>query len=106
MKIIITESQYIDLMLKRRWGIISDLMRNNLGYYPPCDYQYPDGFHDYYGDLRNYVISTIIEDLKWNWSDESTDEFYEKLNTIIFEPFYDEAKEYFDYVISDGCDEN
>ena len=62
MKIIITESQFVDLFFKRRFGRIDQLVDEKMRYYPPCDYTYDPfyAWYDYYGDVRTAVINDII----------------------------------------------
>jgi hypothetical protein len=112
LKIIITESQFVDLFFKRRFGRIDQLVDEKMRYYPPCDYTYDPyyAFYDYYGDVRNAVIyDMIVKDINLPWSEENTvniDELSETMNEWMYEPFYDKVKEYYDKVLEDeDCDE-
>ena len=110
MKFIITESQIVDMVFKRRFGRIDELVDKKMRYYPPCDYTYDPyyGFYDYYGDVRNAVIYEIVtDDLKLSWGDdmEKIDNFSESANEWMFEPFYDKVKGYFDGAMEKGCEE-
>ena len=112
MKIIITESQFVDLFFKRRFGRIDQLVDEKMRYYPPCDYTYDKyyAFYDYYGDVRNAVIyDMIVKDINLPWSEENTvniDEFSVTMNEWMYELFYDKVREYYDKVLEDeDCDE-
>ena len=107
MKIIITESQFVDLFFKRRFGRIDKLVDEKMRYYPPCDYTYDKyyAFQDYYGDIRNAVIFDMVEkDLNLTWEEENMvniDEFSETMNEWMFEIFFDKVREYYDKVLED-----
>ena len=107
MKIIITESQFVDLFFKRRFGRIDQLVDEKMRYYPPCDYTYDKyyAFYDYYGDIRNAVIFDMVEkDINLPWSEENTvniDEFSETMQEWMYEIFFDKVKEYYDKVLED-----
>lgn len=111
MKIIITESQYNNLFIQRRFDRIDELVNEKMRYYPPCDYMYGElyDFNDYYGDVRNAVISEILTyDLKLQWVEsdiENIEYFYEIIEKGMYEVFYDKVREYFDKVIGEGCDD-
>ena len=112
MKIIITESQFVDLFFKRRFGRIDKLVDEKMRYYPPCDYTYDEyyAFQDYYGDIRNAVIYEMTDkDLNLTWEQENMDdidEFSETMNEWMYEIFFDKVKEYYDKVLEDeDCDE-
>jgi hypothetical protein len=107
LKIIITESQFVDLFFKRRFGRIDQLVDEKMRYYPPCDYTYDKyyAFYDYYGDIRNAVIFDMVEkDINLPWSEENTvniDEFSETMQEWMYEIFFDKVKEYYDKVLED-----
>jgi len=112
LKIIITESQFVDLFFKRRFGRIDQLVDEKMRYYPPCDYTYDKyyAFYDYYGDIRNAVIFDMVEkDINLPWSEENTvniDKFSETMQEWMYEIFFDKVKEYYDKVLEDeDCDE-
>ena len=111
MKIIITESQFSDLFIKRRFDRLDQLVDEKMRYYPPCDYTYDPyyAFHDYYGDVRTLVINDIINgDLNIGWEEENMskiDNLSEMINEKIYELFYDKVKDYYDKIINEGCDE-
>ena len=111
MKIIITESQFSDLFIKRRFARLDQLVDENMRYYPPCDYTYDPyyAFFDYYGDVRTSVINDIINgDLNIGWEEENMskiDNLSEMINEKIYELFYDKVKNYYDKIINEGCDE-
>jgi len=111
MKFIITESQVYNMFFKRRFGRIDELVTKKMKYYPPCDYTYDPYFawHDYYGDVRNGVILQTIEDSHLNWdSDDSIkkiDDLSEAMDKWMYERFYDKVREYYDKVLSEGCEE-
>ena len=108
MKIIITESQFVDLFFKRRFGRIDQLVDEKMRYYPPCDYTYDPyyAFYDYFGDVRNAVIHDILyEDLKLDWGGEGDmnkiNDFSETTDKWMYEIFFDKVREYYDKVLED-----
>jgi hypothetical protein len=112
LKIIITESQFVDLFFKRRFGRIDQLVDEKMRYYPPCDYTYDPyyAFYDYFGDVRNAVIFDMVEkDLNLTWEEENMvniDEFSETTDKWMYEIFFDKVREYYDKVLEDeDCDE-
>ena len=109
MKIIITESQFVDLFFKRRFGRIDQLVDEKMRYYPPCDYTYDKyyAFYDYYGDVRNAVIFKMLEkDSNVPQDIVDIDVLSETMNEWMYEQFYDKVKEYYDKVLEDeDCDE-
>lgn len=109
MKIIITESQFVDLFFKRRFGRIDKLVDEKMRYYPPCDYTYDKyyAFYDYYGDVRNAVIFKMFEkDSNVPQDIVDIDVLSETMNEWMYEQFYDKVKEYYDKVLEDeDCDE-
>ena len=109
MKIIITESQFVDLFFKRRFGRIDQLVDEKMRYYPPCDYTYDPyyAFYDYYGDVRNAVIFKMLEkDSNVPQDIVDIDVLSETMNEWMYEQFYDKVKEYYDKVLEDeDCDE-
>jgi hypothetical protein len=109
LKIIITESQFVDLFFKRRFGRIDKLVDEKMRYYPPCDYTYDKyyAFYDYYGDVRNAVIFKMLEkDSNVPQDIVDIDVLSETMNEWMYEQFYDKVKEYYDKVLEDeDCDE-
>lgn len=109
MKIIITESQFVDLFFKRRFGRIDQLVDEKMRYYPPCDYTYDKyyAFYDYYGDVRNAVIFKMFEkDSNVPQDIVDIDVLSETMNEWMYEQFYDKVREYYDKVLEDeDCDE-
>jgi hypothetical protein len=109
LKIIITESQFVDLFFKRRFGRIEQLVDEKMRYYPPCDYTYDPfyAWYDYYGDVRNAVIFEMIEkDINVPQDIVDIDELSETMNEWMYEQFYDKVREYYDKVLEDeDCDE-
>lgn len=109
MKIIITESQFVDLFFKRRFGRIDKLVDEKMRYYPPCDYTYDKyyAFYDYYGDVRNAVIFKMFEkDSNVPQDIVDIDVLSETMNEWMYEQFYDKVREYYDKVLEDeDCDE-
>ena len=109
MKIIITESQFVDLFFKRRFGRIDKLVDEKMRYYPPCDYTYDKyyAFYDYYGDVRNAVIFKMLEkDSNVPQDIVDIDVLSETMNKWMYEQFYDKVREYYDKVLEDeDCDE-
>ena len=112
MKIIITESQFVDLFFKRRFGRIDKLVDEKMRYYPPCDYTYDKyyAFYDYFGDVRKAVIYEIItDDLQLEWEERhmsKIEDFSETTDKWMYEIFHDKVREYFDKVLEDeDCDE-
>ena len=109
MKIIITESQFVDLFFKRRFGHIDKLVDEKMRYYPPCDYTYDPfyAWYDYYGDVRNAVIFEMFEkDLNVPKDIVDIDVLSETMNEWMYEQFYDKVREYYDKVLEDeDCDE-
>ena len=104
MKIIITESQFVDLFFKRRFGRIDQLVDEKMRYYPPCDYTYDKyyAFYDYYGDVRNAVIFKMFEkDSNVPQDIVDIDVLSETMNEWMYEQFYDKVKEYYDKVLED-----
>jgi hypothetical protein len=112
MKFIITESQVYNMFFKRRIPRIKELVTEKMMYYPPCDYTYDPYFawHDYYGDVRNGVIHEIVSDLGLEWdSDDSIkkiEDLSESMDKWMYERFYDKVREYYDKVLSKGCEED
>jgi hypothetical protein len=109
LKIIITESQFVDLFFKRRFGRIDKLVDEKMRYYPPCDYTYDKyyAFYDYYGDVRNAVIFKMFEkDSNVPQDIVDIDVLSETMNEWMYEQFYDKVREYYDKVLEDeDCDE-
>ena len=109
MKIIITESQFVDLFFKRRFGRIDQLVDEKMRYYPPCDYTYDPyyAFYDYFGDIRNAVIFKMFEkDSNVPQDIVDIDVLSETMNEWMYEQFYDKVREYYDKVLEDeDCDE-
>jgi hypothetical protein len=109
LKIIITESQFVDLFFKRRFGRIDQLVDEKMRYYPPCDYTYDKyyAFYDYYGDVRNAVIFKMFEkDSNVPQDIVDIDVLSETMNEWMYEQFYDKVREYYDKVLEDeDCDE-
>ena len=104
MKIIITESQFVDLFFKRRFGRIDKLVDEKMRYYPPCDYTYDPfyAWYDYYGDVRNAVIFEMFEkDLNVPKDIVDIDVLSETMNEWMYEQFYDKVREYYDKVLED-----
>ena len=104
MKIIITESQFVDLFFKRRFGRIDKLVDEKMRYYPPCDYTYDPfyAWYDYYGDVRNAVIFEMIEkDINVPQDIVDIDILSETMNEWMYEQFYDKVREYYDKVLED-----
>jgi hypothetical protein len=104
LKIIITESQFVDLFFKRRFGRIDKLVDEKMRYYPPCDYTYDKyyAFYDYYGDVRNAVIFKMFEkDSNVPQDIVDIDVLSETMNEWMYEPFYDKVREYYDKVLED-----
>jgi len=117
LKIIITESQFVDLFFKRRFGRIDQLVDEKMRYYPPCDYTYDPyyAFYDYFGDVRNAVIYKIVyDDLQLDYLGErekkaimnKINDFSETADKWMYEIFFDKVREYYDKVLEDkDCDE-
>jgi hypothetical protein len=109
MKILITESQFVDLFFKRRFGRIDKLVDEKMRYYPPCDYTYDPfyAWYDYYGDVRNAVIFKIFEKgINVPQDIVNIDVLSETMNEWMYEQFYDKVREYYDKVLEDeDCDE-
>ncbi len=109
MKIIITESQFSDLFIKRRFARLEQLVDENMRHHHPCDYTYDQyyAFHDYYRDVRNDVITDIIGgDLNIPWEYDNIliiDNLSEMIHKGIYELFYDKVTEYFNRTIEEGC---
>jgi hypothetical protein len=111
MKIIITESQFEDLFIKRRFARLDQLVDEKMAYYPPCDYAYDPyyAFFDYYGDVRTAVINDIINvDLNIGFEEENIrkiDDLSIMIDEKIYELFYDKVREYYDRIIEESCSE-
>jgi hypothetical protein len=111
MKIIITESQFSDLFIKRRFARLDQLVDEKMVYYPPCDYTYDPfyAWYDYYGDVRNAVINDIINvDLNIGFEEENIrkiDDLSKMIDEKIYELFYDKVREYYDRIIEESCSE-
>jgi hypothetical protein len=109
MKILITESQFVDLFFKRRFGRIDKLVDEKMRYYPPCDYTYDPfyAWYDYYGDVRNAVIFKMFEKgINVPQDIVDIDVLSETMNEWMYEQFYDKVREYYDKVLEDeDCDE-
>jgi hypothetical protein len=109
LKIIITESQFVDLFFKRRFGRIDKLVDEKMRYYPPCDYTYDPfyAWYDYYGDVRNAVIFKMFEKgINVPQDIVDIDVLSETMNEWMYEQFYDKVRKYYDKVLEDeDCDE-
>ena len=106
MKYIITESQLARLEIRRRLNKIKDLFNKRMTAYPPCDYDYEDGFIEYFADVRWAIVDKILDEL--DRYDSDTDEgesFITELNRVIYDMFYQEVKDFYDGVIESGCEE-
>jgi|LakMenEpi03Aug12_release.lakeMendotaPanAssembly.Ray.scaffolds.fasta_scaffold07911_31 hypothetical protein len=106
MKIIITESQYVNLFTKRRIKFITYLVDLYKIYYHPCDYDYIGGFDDYYDDVVSGVVRGLIdEDLKieWDRAVNMIDDFTEMVTADINGLFKDDLKIFFRKKIKRGC---
>jgi hypothetical protein len=106
MKYIITESQLVNITIRRRLDKIKELFNKRMTAYPPCDYDYEDGFIDYYADVRWSIVDVILDEL--NQYDVDTDEgehFLDELHKVIYNMFYQEARDFYDGVIEMGCEE-
>jgi hypothetical protein len=110
MKIIITESQFVNMFFKRRFNRIEELVTEKMMYYPPCDYTYDPyyAWYDYYGDVRNGVIHEIVRDTQLEWEERNfkkIEELMETMDELIYPMFYDKVREYYDKVQNEGCEE-
>ena len=112
MKIIITESQFTNIFIKRRYDRIEQLVDEKMRYYPPCDYTYDPrrAFFDYLDDITNGVIHEMLsDDLNIEWTEgniNKIDDFSETMTSVISRLFMDKIRDFYDMVISEGCDED
>lgn len=106
MKYIITESQLVDISIRRRLNKLRELFNKRMTAYPPCDYNYEDGFIDYYADVRWAIVDVILGELsQYDVGTDEGDLFLNKLQDVIYDMFYQEAKDFYDGVIDMGCEE-
>jgi hypothetical protein len=105
MKIIITESQFVDLFFfKRRFGRVNDLIEKVMYQYDPCDYMSNEyyGFRDYYDDVRDRVVYQIIAEdpglLSLRNQDDTgkLDYFIRDMKQIMYDIYYDKARVFYD----------
>ena len=104
MKIIISESQFVDLLIKRRFGRVNDLIEKVMYQYDPCDYTYDPyyAFHDYYGDVRDRVVYEIIAEdpgllsLRDQYDTRKLEDFIMNMKEVMYDIYYDKARAFYD----------
>jgi hypothetical protein len=108
MKILITESQFVNTFIKRRFHRIDELVTEKMKYYPPCDYIPFDLWDDYYEDVVSGVMYEIVSDAGIEWdvpSMKKIEEIFGTLNDPIKKIFHDKIREYYDKFLDEGCEE-
>lgn len=106
MKYIITESQLVDITIRRRLNKIKELFNKRMTAYPPCDYDFEDGFIDYFASVRWAIIDNILDELdRYDLDTDEGESFVSELHSVIYDMFYREAKDFYDGVIDMGCEE-
>ena len=107
MKYLITESQSMNLFIRRRFNDIAILFNKKMTAYPPCDYNYEDGVYDYYNDIQNTIIDTIVQKEGWSWSEDNAkiDELSNAFSDLVFSKVFPRLQEYYEGVIEMGCEE-
>jgi hypothetical protein len=104
MKIIITESQVVDLLIKRRFGRVNDLIEKVMYQYDPCDYMSNEYycFRDYYDDVRDRVVYQIISDdpgllsLRDQYDTRKLEDFIMNMKEVMYDIYYDKARVFYD----------
>ena len=106
MKYIITESQLVNVTIRRRLNKIKELFNKRMTAYPPCDYDYKDGFIDYYADVRWAIVDKILDELtQYDLDTDEGESFVNELHKVIYDMFYQEAIDFYNGVIEMGCEE-
>jgi hypothetical protein len=106
MKYIITESQLVNITIRRRLDKIKELFNKRMTAYPPCDYDYEDGFIDYYASVRWAIVDVILDELtQYDLDTDEGESFVNELHKVIYNMFYQEARDFYDGVIEMGCEE-
>lgn len=110
MKIIISESQFSDLYIIRRFEHIKQLVDEMMDHYSPCDYVSEEddyGSRDYHNDVISSVIGELIrEDLKRGIDLKHIGDLRELVFGSIHHMFLDKTREYFDKIINEECNED
>ena len=106
MKYIITESQLVNIVIRRRLNKIKELFTKRMTAYPPCDYDYEDGFIDYFADVRWSIVDVLLDELpQYNVDTDEGELLLDELHDIINNMVYQEAKDFYNGVIEMGCEE-
>lgn len=107
MKIIITESQNMDIFVRRRLNDMVKMFNNRMTAYPPCDYNYDDGVNDYYSDVESTVVDSMVSK-----EGLSRDEDFDKINilhntvsNLLYPIAFPILKSYYDDIIEAGCED-
>lgn len=107
MKIIITESQNMDLFVRRRLNDMVEMFNKKMTAYPPCDYNYEDGVNDYYSDIESTVVDSIVskEGLSWDEDFDKINELYSTTAKLLYPLAFPFLKSYYDDIIEAGCED-
>lgn len=106
MKLIITESQYSNL-IRRRYTPINDILIYNLKNFDVCQYKYEDGLYDFFNDVKHEttidvmhdIFSMTFDDAQENGQEERFIEIYEETDNYIFDHFFTFVEEYYNIKI-------
>lgn len=107
MKIIITESQNMEIFVRRRLKEMVKMFDIRMTAYPPCDYNYEDGVNDYYSDVESTVVDSMVSKEGWSWDDDfnKIDELYNTTAKLLYPIAFPILKSYYDDIIEAGCED-
>ena len=108
MKIVITESQNMDLLVRRRMSDIVRLFEKKMTLYPPCDYKYDIyGFDNYYADIKHTIVDYYVTKEGWDWlaDDDKIEKFITTIDELIYPLVTPFLKPYFDDILDAGCED-
>ena len=107
MKIIITESQNMEIFVRRRLKEMVKMFDIRMTAYPPCDYNYEDGVNDYYSDVESTVVDSMVSKEGWSWDDDfnKIDGLYNTTAKLLYPIAFPILKSYYDDIIEAGCED-
>lgn len=107
MKIIITESQNMEIFVRRRLKEMVKMFDIRMTAYPPCDYNYEDGVNDYYSDVESTVVDSMVSKEGWSWDEDfnKIDELYNTTAKLLYPIAFPILKSYYDDIIEAGCED-
>lgn len=107
MKIIITESQNMEIFVRRRLKEMVKMFDIRMTAYPPCDYNYEDGVNDYYSDVESTVVDSMVSKEGWSWDEDfnKIDELYNTTAKLLYPITFPILKSYYDDIIEAGCED-